>query len=84
MQTNLMIDLHALRDKTVVVKVAGFPHPISATVVNIEIAGIWILTPELPAELAQAGALIATEIKKPVVFVPFAQLHFLVATQDQD
>jgi hypothetical protein len=82
METNLMIDLHALRDKTVVIKVAGFPHPISATVVNVEIAGIWILTEEFPSELVQAGALIKTEIRKPVVFVPFSQLLFLVATQE--
>ena len=77
-----MIDLHALRDKTVVIKVAGFPHPISATVVNIEIAGLWILPQELPPELAQAGALIKTAKKKPVVFVPFFQVLYLVATQD--
>ncbi len=77
-----MIDLHALRDKTVVIKVTGFPHTISGTIVNIETAGIWILTPELPSELADAGALIKTEIRKPVVFVPFAQLLFLVATQE--
>jgi len=77
-----MIDLHALRDKTVVIKVAGFPDTISATVVNIEISGIWILTQELPPELAQAGALIKTGIRKPVVFVPFSQLLFLVATQE--
>ena len=77
-----MIDLHALRDKTVVMKVAGFPHTITAKVVNIEIAGIWILTQELPAELSQAGALIKTETKTPVFFLPFSQLLFLVATQD--
>ena len=77
-----MIDLHALRDKTVVIKVAAFPHTITAKVVNIEIAGIWILTKELPPELAQAGALIKTETKKPVVFLPFSQLLFLVATQE--
>jgi hypothetical protein len=77
-----MIDLHALRDKTVVVKVTGFPHTISATVVNIETAGIWLLSQELPSELAQAGALIKTVIKKPVVFIPFSQILFLVATQE--
>ena len=77
-----MIDLHALRDKTVVIKVAGFPHTITAKVVNIEIAGIWILTQELPSELAQAGALIKTEMRKPVVFVPYSQILFLVATQE--
>jgi hypothetical protein len=82
MEINPMIDLHALRDKTVVLKVTGFPHTISATVVNVEISGIWILTQELPSELAQAGALIKTEIRKPVVFVPFSQLLFLVATQE--
>ena len=81
MVNNLMIDLHALRDKTVVIKVTGFPHTISATVVNIETAGIWIHTQELPSELAQAGALIETETRKPVVFVPYSQLLFLVATE---
>jgi len=77
-----MIDLHALRDKTVVIKVAGFPHTIAATVVNIEIAGLWIMTQELPAEFAQAGALIKTAMKKPVVFVPFSQILFVVASQE--
>jgi hypothetical protein len=76
-----MIDLQAVRDKTVVVKVAGFP-PISATVVNIETAGIWILSQELPSELAQAGASVKSVIKKPVVFIPFSQILFLVATQE--
>ena len=77
-----MIDLHGLRDKTVVIKVTGFPHTISGTVVNIENSGIWILTQELPSELAQAGASIKTEVRKPVIFVPFFQLLFLVATQE--
>ncbi len=77
-----MIDLHALRDKTVVLKITGFPHPITATVVNVEISGIWILTQELPPELAQAGALIQAGARKPVVFVPFSQVLYLVATQE--
>jgi hypothetical protein len=81
METNLMIDLQALRDKTVVLKVTGFTHPISGTIVNVEHAGVWISTQELPAELGQAGALIKTPLKNPVVFVPFCQIYFLVAAQ---
>jgi len=50
--------------------------------VNVEHAGLWIITQELPAELTQAGALIKTAIKKPIVFVPFSQIFFLVAAQE--
>lgn len=78
-----MIDLNQLIDKTIVLKATGFPHAISGTVVNVESVGLWISTQELPSEVSKAGVLIQKAIKNAALFVPFSQLLFLVAAQEE-
>ena len=76
-----MVDLKHLRNKTIIVKVAALPRAISGSVINEEPDGLWVAGSDLLVEVTKATSLTST-VRTPAVFVPFAQIQWLMASQD--
>jgi hypothetical protein len=66
-----------LRNKTVILKMAGPYRAVSTNVVHEEENGLWFSGGGLLGELTEAG--IPEGVRSPVVFVPFPQIHYLIA-----
>lgn len=78
---NASMSLEELQNQTIVFKITGFPKAMSGTLVSVDDAGIWVSSQELPSEIAQAGALTRKAPTRPVLFVPFSQLLYLVVSE---
>lgn len=76
-----MVDLKHLRNKTIVIKIGAMPTAISGFVVNEESEGLWIGGSDFVAEIGKTTSL-PMGIKTPAFFVPFAQIQWLMASQD--
>jgi hypothetical protein len=72
-----MVDTAHLRNKTVILKIAGIINAVSTSVVSEEREGLWFSGVGLIAALADAG--IPSGLKTPAVFVPFSQIQWLIA-----
>jgi hypothetical protein len=77
-----MIDKAHLRNKRVIFKINTLQRAFSGTVAYAEDDGFWISAPDLCAE-ALRGTNLAGEVPKPVIFVPTAQLSWLIASSDE-
>src|ERR1700722_7896320 len=58
----------------------GSPDPLTCVLVSSEIAGIWILSPELAEKLYPIDLAGHTP---PPIFVPFTQIGFIVSAELQ-
>jgi hypothetical protein len=70
-----------LEGKTVIFRISSYPSAFLGTVSHLEKEGVWINANDLWAEVMK-GSMHAGGIKKPLIFVPFAQLCFLIAPQE--
>jgi hypothetical protein len=80
-----MIDRFHLPDKKVAFRLVGSNRIHIGIVKLIEKdGGLWIESPPLIGELLmdEASKRTVGEIQKPIVFVPFSSLMFLIATQE--
>jgi hypothetical protein len=71
-----MPDVKNLREKTVILKIAGTNAAVSTTVMSEDSHGLWFAGGGLIGELAQAG--MPTGISSPIIFVPFSQIQYLI------
>lgn len=74
------IDKAHLRDKRAAFRIDGIPGAFVETVALVENDGIWFHGGDLFKEVAK-GANWA-DMKKPVIFVPFSQLNWLVTSDE--
>ena len=78
-----MNDLAHLVDKEVLLRLIGAPTIYPGVVKNVEPRGVWIEAPSMINALAQDAAwtsLIAS-VNKPIIFVPFSNVAFLIAVK---
>ena len=76
-----MIDKEHLRDKEVAFRIRCVKKIVHGTVRNVENDGLWIVAPELLAELRGEGwTTMVGPAQNPVLFVPTASLEFLIAS----
>lgn len=79
-----MVELKQTLNKDVVVKLAGLAASSSCRVVNIEETGIWLASQDLQDKIRSSSGQAVLPAGYAKVFVPFAQLDFLVfGTEDQ-
>jgi hypothetical protein len=77
-----MIDKGHLRDKNVMVRIAGLNRTMSATVSYVENDGIWLTGGDFLNQLAAATGGFPLGIKTPALYVPFSQLQWMVAPNE--
>jgi hypothetical protein len=67
------------------IKVAGFSSPISAVILGIEAAGLWIHKGDVLEKIAaeHVGGVSPSLPKDPAVFVPFATISWLVTAMKE-
>ena len=65
--------------QSVEIKVAGFSSPISAVVLGVEAAGLWIHKGDVVEKIAaDQDSVSSSSPKDPAVFVPFATISWLI------
>jgi len=77
-----MVDKTRLRDRTVIVRIAGVNTTLTATVSYVENDGLWLIGSEIVANLSKATGGLPLGITTPAVYVPFSQLLWLIAPND--
>jgi hypothetical protein len=77
-----MIDKEHLRGQDVVFLISGTNRPLQSRVVYVETDGIWLDGDKIVDRLTTAigGAMELAGIKTPVVFIPFSQIQWLIAS----
>jgi hypothetical protein len=73
-----MPDIKNLREKTVILKIAGTNAAVSTTVMSEDTQGLWFSGGGLIGQLAQAG--LPVGIPSPLIFVPFSQIEYLMVS----
>jgi hypothetical protein len=72
--------LESYVDHRVMICTAARKQPVTATLCAVDAHGIWIESPELAGELL--GSKRPPSNMKPVVFIPFAQLQYVLGVLD--
>ncbi len=75
-----MLDTKHLRNKTVILKIVATSKAASTTVVSEDSDGLWFSGGGLVGALADAGT--PTGMKSAAIFVPFAQIQWLIAENE--
>jgi hypothetical protein len=67
--------------QAVEIKVAGLSSPVSAVILGVEPAGVWIHKGDVFEKIAidQVGGVSPSLPKDPAVFVPYATISWLIA-----
>jgi len=74
------LTLESYIDHRVMIRINLRKDPVTATLCAVDEHGIWIESAELTAELL--GSKRPPSTMKPVVFVPFAQLQYVLGVLD--
>lgn len=71
--------------QSVEIKVAGFSSPISAVILGIEAAGLWIHKGDVLEKIVadQDASVSPSLLKDPAVFVPFATISWLMTAMKE-
>jgi hypothetical protein len=71
--------------QAVEIKVAGLASPVSAVILGVEAAGLWIHKGDVFEKIAvnQGGGASLSLPKDPAVFVPFATISWLIAAMKE-
>ena len=75
-----MPDIKNLREKTVILKIAGTNAAVGTKVVSEDNHGLWFSGGGLIGQLAQAG--MPAGISSPLIFVPFSQIEYLMVSAE--
>lgn len=70
-----------LKGKQVIIKLTALDKAITTNVSNVDNDGIWFVAGDLVHALAKV-ATIPVGIAKPIVFVPFSRLDWLVVSSE--
>ena len=76
-----MLDKKHLQGKPVIIKINGLSRTLHGTVTHVDDDGFWISGDAIIAEIADAEGL-PIALNTPVVFVPTAQLLWLIAANE--
>jgi hypothetical protein len=71
--------------QAVEIKVAGLSSPVSAVILGVEAAGLWIHKGDVFEKIAgdQVGGVSPSLPKDPAVFLPYATISWLIAAMKE-
>ena len=71
--------------QAVEIKVAGLPSPVSAVILGVEAAGLWIHKGDVVEKIGvdRGGGVSSGLPKDPAVFVPFATISWLMTAMKE-
>jgi hypothetical protein len=71
--------------QAVEIKVAGLTSPVSAVILGVETAGLWIHKGDVLEKIAvdRGGGILPALPKDPAVFVPFATISWLMTAMKE-